>query len=252
MVRLTITTWNLQGSKGVDVEAVAGHLREQNPDVVLLQEVQRRQARDIRWALGAKTLHWSFKHWPVRVPAEGMAILGLTVPLSVRARGITHRWNPFTWRRRIIQLGRVVGDDVDADSPAIVNVHLTPHGPTSEADRAAEVAWLLRRLQPTRDTVVGGDFNAASTDVIFAGLTNEGLRDAWPTVHGLNGTSGNTNWHGPRNRAPNKRIDYLWASGHLFVEDAEVPAFGTPGFETYPGLSDHLPLTARFAAPAED
>jgi endonuclease/exonuclease/phosphatase family metal-dependent hydrolase len=165
------------------------------------------------------------------------------VPLAVQAFGVTHRWNPFNWRRRIIQLGRFT------DGPAVVNVHLTPHGPTSEADRAAEVAWLLGRLDRTGDTVVGGDFNASPGDSIFARLADEGLRDAWSAVH-PDGAGGDTNWHGRRDRPPNRRIDYIWASAGSAVAAAGVPAFGTPGFAVFPLLSDHLPLTATFEVAA--
>jgi len=243
-VRLTVTTWNLQGSKGVDPEVVARHCRDRRTDVLLLQEVQRRQARQIAGALGAQSSRWSLKHWPVRIRAEGMAIYGLTRPVGdVRARAVTRRWFVWSWRRRLIQMGRI-------DGTTIVNLHLTPHGPTSEVDRAHEVAWLLERLRDRGPVVVGGDFNADPGDGLLDELQAAGLGDAWLTCHPDDPDGGRTNWSGRRNRPPMRRIDYLWVSQGVEVDDADVPAYAEDvSFAPYPALSDHLPFTASLEVP---
>src|SRR5262245_25884377 len=57
---VNVISWNLKGSKGVDVRAVVDHLGAMAPDVVVLQEVQAGQARAIARSLGAKTRHWGF------------------------------------------------------------------------------------------------------------------------------------------------------------------------------------------------
>jgi len=239
-VQLTVTTWNLQGSKGVDAEFVARHVREQGTDVLLLQEVQRQQARRIARALGARSYRWALKHWPVRIPAEGMAVLGVTQPVAgVRSRAVTRRWAWWSWRRRLVQVGHV-GD------LSVVNVHLTPHGPTSEADRAAEVRWLLRRVEDAEPVIVGGDFNADPSDGVLVNLTGAGLGDAWLAARPDDADGGLTNWSGRRNRPPMRRIDYLWVSAGVDVEDVDLPSYADdPAFAPYPALSDHLPLTAR-------
>jgi endonuclease/exonuclease/phosphatase family metal-dependent hydrolase len=224
VVRLTVTTWNLQGSAGPDLAAVAAHLREAAADVVLLQEVQRRQARDLAAALRVQSWRWSFKHWPVKIPAEGMAVLGVTGPVEARTVAVTRRWEFWSWRRRIIQLGRF-------GAVAVVNVHLTPHGPTAEDDRARELRWLLRHVDATNPTVIGGDFNATPKSPLFDQLRAAGFHDT-PDV-------GPTNWSGPRTGPPTRRLDYLWSS--LDVLTAHVPPFA--GFGP---LSDHLPVTATF------
>ncbi|HEY8543680.1 MAG TPA: endonuclease/exonuclease/phosphatase family protein [Acidimicrobiales bacterium] len=237
-MRLTVTTWNLQGSKGVDPEVVARHCRERRTDVLLLQEVQRQQARQIAGALGAQSCRWSLKHWPVRVRAEGMAILGLTRPVTgVRSRAVTRRWFLWNWRRRIVQIGQV-GD------LTVANLHLTPHGPTSTADRAREVAWLLGRLGDQGPVAAGGDYNAQPDDDIFRALRAAGLRDAWLTARPDDPDGGRTNWSGRRNRPPMRRIDYLWVTEDVDVVDVEVPTYADDAtFAPYPALSDHLPLT---------
>jgi len=239
-VQLTVTTWNLQGSKGVDAEFVARHAREQGADVLLLQEVQRKQARRIARALDARSHRWALKHWPVRIPAEGMAIIGVTRPVTgVRSWAVTRRWAFWSWRRRLIQIGHV-------DDLSVVNVHLTPHGPTSDADRAAEVRWLLGRMEEAGPAIVGGDFNADPTDGVLVSLTDAGLGDAWLAAHPDDADGGLTNWSGRRNRPPMRRIDYLWASDAVGVDDVAVPPYADdPAFAPYPALSDHLPLTVR-------
>ena len=74
---MRVLTWNVQGSDGLDVDAVAQHIRGQSLDVVALQEVQRRQAArlasgagDARPALGPQALAG---HPPRRGPGRADA-----------------------------------------------------------------------------------------------------------------------------------------------------------------------------------
>ena len=204
--------------------------------MLLLQEVQRAQVRRIARALGSRSQHWGLKHWPVRVWAEGMAVVGVTVPLQVRSYPVTRRWEVWSWRRRLIQIARIEG-------LTVVHVHLTPHGPTSEQDRDREVGWLLDRVAPADDLVAGGDFNAEPGDALFGRLRAVGLRDAWPTAHPDDPDGGLSNWSGRRNRPATRRIDYLWVAPGVDVVDVTVPGYGGPGFDRFPALSDHLPVT---------
>jgi endonuclease/exonuclease/phosphatase family metal-dependent hydrolase len=70
-----VLTWNVQGSDGLDVDAAAHHIRGQSPDVVALQEVQRRQAARLASALEMPGRRWALKHWPIIRRAEGLAVL---------------------------------------------------------------------------------------------------------------------------------------------------------------------------------
>jgi endonuclease/exonuclease/phosphatase family metal-dependent hydrolase len=232
VVRLTVTTWNLQGSAGVDVAAVAAHLRDVGADVVLFQEVQRRQARALAAALGAESWRWGFKHWPVKIPAEGMAVLGVTGPVRVRTVGVTRRWRFWSWRRRIVQLARFGG-------VALVNVHLTPHGPGEDEDRDRELRWVLAHVDAAIPTVVAGDFNAPPRSPLFDHLRRAGLHDA--------PDPGPTNWRGARTGPPTRRLDRVWSTPA--VADAHVPPFAA-----FARLSDHLrsrrPWTFRRRCPA--
>ena len=50
---LTVVTWNAQGSQGLNIDAAAAALSEFTPDVVILQEVARRQVGALRVAMYA-------------------------------------------------------------------------------------------------------------------------------------------------------------------------------------------------------
>ena len=74
----TVTTWNLHGSAGPPLASVAARLRSFAPDVIALQEVQRRQAASLAETLGMQ-YHWALKHYPwtplLKSKGEGVAIL---------------------------------------------------------------------------------------------------------------------------------------------------------------------------------
>ena len=232
---LVVTTWNLQGSKGFDVDAVVAHVRDQGVDLLLLQEVQRAQARRIARGLGARSVDWSFKHLSARTWPEGAALIGVTRPVEARALAVTRRFQPWTWRRRIIQIAHL-GDDL-----MVVNLHLTPHrGAAIEAERARELTTVVSHFDAGRRVLVGGDFNCWPTDAPLAVLAEAGLRDTWPG----NSSEVFTNWAGRAHTlAPNRRLDYLFASAEVTASAAHVPRHGDDGFVTFGQISDHLPVT---------
>jgi endonuclease/exonuclease/phosphatase family metal-dependent hydrolase len=267
LVPLVLTTWNLQGHRGVDVELVAARVAELGAHVLLLQEVQRRQARGIARALGARSLGWTFKHWTGSVPAEGMAVVGVTRPAPLRrALATTHRWRWWSYRRRIAQVAEVALGEARPEGRGgaalglrLVNVHLTPHDAGVQL-RRRETGGLIRRFVPPapdgtgdRDrgrapVVVAGDFNARPLAEMFQQMRAAGLRDAWSEVHGDDPAAGLTNWSGePADVPPDQRLDYVWVSDDLAVKDVDVPAHGQGGFEQLPLLSDHLPVTVTLA-----
>jgi endonuclease/exonuclease/phosphatase family metal-dependent hydrolase len=234
-VALVVTTWNLQGSKGIDEAAVADHVRSRGTDILLLQEVQWAQSRRIATALGARSRQWAFKHAGGKTWPEGLAVIGVTRPLSARANALTRRFQVWNWRRRIMQLARV------GDGLVIVNLHLTAHsGEAEDHERARELARVAVRLDAGRTALIGGDFNAKPSSDIFGAFRDAGLVDTWPAAKG----EGLTNWAGVKRSGPaNRRLDYVWASSGTEVVDAQVPLAGDDGFERYGLLSDHLPLT---------
>ena len=232
---LVVTNWNLQGSKGVDVDAVVAHVRGQGTDLLLLQEVQRGQAHRIAGGLGARSVDWSFKHLNLRTPPEGAAMIGVSRPVRARAIAVTRRFQPWSWRRRIIQVARI-GDDL-----MVVNIHLTPkRGAANDRERVREMKAVAARFDAGRTVLVGGDFNCWPTEAALSVLTEAGLRDTWPASAG----EVFTNWAGRiHTLAANRRLDYLWASTAVTVTGAHVPRHGDDDFATFGVLSDHLPLT---------
>jgi endonuclease/exonuclease/phosphatase family metal-dependent hydrolase len=235
-VPLVVTTWNLQGSKGIDDDAVAGHVREQGTDLLLLQEVQRGQAHRIARGLGARSVDWGFKHLNLRTWPEGAALIGVTRPVRARAIAVTRRFQPWSWRRRIIQVARI-DDDL-----MVVNIHLTSRrGAAYDLEREREMKAVAARFDAGRTVLVGGDFNCWPTDPTLDVLTAAGLRDSWPTGAG----EILTNWAAGRAHtlAPNRRLDYLFASTAVTASGAHVPRYGDDDFATFGRLSDHLPVT---------
>ena len=119
-----IVTWNLQGSRGVDAEGMSGVLDAVRPDVIALQEVERRQARRLAAALGDASMRWAFKHFVVAHVAGGAggadaasADLGHAVRAASRHTGST-------WRRRV-GIDAVI--ERDGEAVGVVDVHLSPH-----------------------------------------------------------------------------------------------------------------------------
>jgi endonuclease/exonuclease/phosphatase family metal-dependent hydrolase len=247
---LTLLSWNLKGSKGVDVGAVVDHIEAMAAEVVVFQEVQRRQARAIARSLGAKSLRWGFKHWPIITWPEGMAVIGVTRPAPAHTHAITHRWVPWSWRRRILQVATVRLDPEGGPGTAItlVNVHLSSGDAT--AIRAVEAGAVARRIaERGRPAVVAGDLNDRPGAHVHTRLHDAGLRDVWSTLRGDD--SGPTNWRGwvaATPRPPSQRLDYVLVTRGLDAVAVSVPRHGDPAFAPFASISDHLPITATVAA----
>jgi endonuclease/exonuclease/phosphatase family metal-dependent hydrolase len=246
-VGLCVATWNLQGSAGVKVDEVVGRLRElaspAEPDVVVLQEVQRTQARRLARALGARAHRWTFKHWPIVRAAEGLAVLSRHE--LVRTRTVTlQRAVPWSWRRRVALLAEVAAP---GGSVVVADVHLSPHD--LALLRGVEVERLVGALADFgagRDALVVGDFNDLPSGTAPAALRASGWRDVWAEAHGAE-SPGATNWTaGPRaGRAPSQRLDYVMVPAGWCVEWVVVggPSSGT--WDAWAALSDHLPVVAH-------
>lgn len=275
MATTTLVTWNLKGAEDPDAQAVADHLRAEGADLVCLQEVQWHQARRIARALGARSCGWSFKHWPVRTWPEGMAIIGVDRPVSVRARALTARWRVLSWRRRLLQAGSVHG----APPLTVVNLHLSPHDLSTL--RTVEAGAVLDHVARTPGpVVVCGDLNERPGGELHDRFAAAGLRDATataagapdppvvsgaadgpdgPTVGVADGPDGPaatrprrgadrlpTNWHGWRRGTtapPTQQLDFVYVGEGVEVAEVRVPR----GEEVarFGVISDHLPVTAE-------
>ncbi len=238
---LRVLTWNLQGSAGLDIATAAAVVAAQSPDVVALQEVQRRQAARLAGVLGMSSRRWAFKHWPVRHRAEGLAVLS-PHRIEWSARFTLRRAPLWDWRRRIGIEAHVVRDDGRC---ALIVLHLSPHD--AAPARFAEAAAVLARASGGElPPLICGDLNDHPGEVAHAAFVQAGWVDAWEAVHGgAPGSDGATNWTaGPRaGRRPTQRIDYVLAPPGSTVEECDV-AVGGADLDELASLSDHLPLVA--------
>jgi endonuclease/exonuclease/phosphatase family metal-dependent hydrolase len=247
---LTLVSWNLKGSKGVDVHAVVDHIEATVADVVVLQEVQLRQARAIARSLGARSLQWGFKHWPIRTWPEGMAVIGVTRPAPARTHAITQRWMLWSSRRRFLQVGALSLDAEARPGPSVtlVNAHLSSGG--NAAARALEAEAIVRRVaERGRQAVVAGDLNDLPGADVHARFRAAGLRDVWSALRG--DEPGPTNWRGwvpGTPKPPTQRLDYVLVTQGLDPAAVSVPRHGDPDFAPFASISDHLPLAATVAA----
>ncbi len=231
---LTVVTWNAQGSRGLDIAAAARALTEFEPQLVFLQEVQRRQVGALRRAMHATDARWRFKHWSLKVPAEGLGILSMIPLRDVTSHVLAHRWAVLNWRRRIAMSAGVT---VDVRVVRCVNVHLGAGVPIPERVRQGQSVLDLAGTAK----VIAGDLNAGPESAELHEFASHGWCDAEARAH-PNGRRPATNWRaGPRVEAPTQRLDYLLIRDAVGVTDAFVPT----DWERWAPLSDHLPVVAR-------
>ena len=229
---LRLTTWNLRGRDGPDLGDVADVLREQGADVAALQEIQRRQAAALAEELGW-SFAWRWKHWPVVVPAEGLAVLARGPIGDAEVRALAQPWSFWSSDRRI-----AVGADL-ADGLRLVDTHLGAG--VGDAERSRQARLVAQFTGP--DGIIAGDLNTDPGSSVIQTFRDAGFRDAWSEAH-TGADRGFTNWGGGwRTEPPTRRLDYVLVGPGLQVLAADVPAFGDPDFDRYGRLSDHLPLT---------
>lgn len=232
---LTVVSWNVQGGRGLHVALAADALSAFAPDVVLLQEIQRRQLGALRVALSAIDARWRFKHWPVRIPSEGLGLLARHPVDDARVQVLAHGWRFWDWRRRIavhasLRLG--------ARSVRVSNVHLGAGVAHDERDRQGHA--VLDGAYAA--AVIGGDFNAEPESRELATFTRAGWVDAEHRARPDGVPRPSTNWaSGPRTTPPTQRLDYVLVRTSTPVIDAFVPDEWTQ----WAVLSDHLPVVAR-------
>jgi endonuclease/exonuclease/phosphatase family metal-dependent hydrolase len=234
---LTVVSWNAQGSHGLDIGRAAESLTSFAPDVLLLQEIQRRQLGALRVALGAIDARWRFKHWPVRVPAEGLGLLARYPVVDARAQVLAHRWQFWNWRRRVALHATL---RVEGRTVRFTDAHLGVG--VSHDERVRQVHALIDGAYGA-DAIVG-DMNAEPDSPELAAFVEAGWCDAETCVRTPGIHRPSTNWApGARTEAPTQRLDYVLVRTTTAVTEAFVP----DDWERWAALSDHLPVVARLA-----
>ena len=226
---LRVVSFNIRsarGPAGVDLDRVVAELRAVNPDIVLMQEVDRFRARSggvDQAAYVAKALDMRHVFAPMvarsaaaggrreeygiatltRLPLTTHRVTRLPRPARTEARGLLH-----------VQL------EVDGRTVSVYNTHLEH---SSTAARSAQVATISRVLGADPNPVVlGGDLNAVPGSAVHRQLTRT-LRDTWDVAGQGSGLTVPA-------RSPRRRIDYV------LVDREFTPTAAT----THPtAVSDH-------------
>lgn len=223
-------TWNILGARQPDLSAIAAVVSDLEPDVVGLQEVQRRQVRKLARHLGWHYA-WARKHYPytplVWWRAEGIAILSPWV-LSARMRTtISPGISTWIYKHRVLLAATITRRD---GALRLFNTHLASHDADERIAQAKRVADHVR-VDTTPRHIVTGDLNTndGSEVEVLRELRAVGLTDP-------DGAFTNPS------ETPYQRIDYV-----LVPHDAIVTATHTPaGGDAWRDLSDHLPVLVEF------
>lgn len=226
MTTWRVLTWNILGSRRPDISALTEVISDLIPDVVAVQEIQKRQAKLLAAALGWHAL-WTRKHYPytplIWWRAEGLALLtphGLSETVTASISPGVSTW---TYRHRVAMAATVRRG---TESLRIANTHLASHSTDDRIAQARRTATLVGEARPA---VAVGDLNAADEPEVIREFTALGLTDP------------GGNFSNP-SIAPTQRIDYI-----LVPEHGSVTLRHTPdGDDVWNKLSDHLPVLVEF------
>lgn len=216
------------------VASVVALVDETAPDVLLLQEVFPPREVKLAVSLG--------EQYPHRRSVQSRGVGGVMVlsrfpivetrPVSLAARG--------TRETAVVVL------DVDGQPLQVVPLHLTSPCPRCGASmterleaeghrRPAELASVLRALDPRVPAVLGGDFNSTERSEPYRLLTHVGFEDPQREA----GRGPGFTWPNDQLPFPVLRIDWILTRG-LVAVDAWVGDGGD---------SDHRPVVADLAFP---
>ncbi|MEU1585301.1 endonuclease/exonuclease/phosphatase family protein [Micromonospora sp. NPDC005710] len=231
--RLTVVAYNIRMGFGLDgrfdLTGLAEVVNRQQPDVVLLSEVDR------AWLLNgghdtldllADRLGMPYVFGPAADPVWGDAVLSRWPVSDPRTLPLAAVGAPTGAQALAVTL-----DLSDGVSAAVVSTHLQPppgRGPVVQARAVAEFAI---RYAAGRPLVVAGDLNTEPGDEAFAEFTNAGLVDALAAARPL-----------PTSPAddPRQQIDHIFVSSGLTPSDPVAPRSTA---------SDHLPVAVTVTLP---
>ncbi|HIE17536.1 MAG TPA: endonuclease [Dehalococcoidia bacterium] len=228
---IRIMTYNLHNGFNTDghlnMETIARVIERSAPDIVALQEVSRGWVVSGRldmltWL--SQRLHMPYVFAPTADPLWGNAILS-RYPVMAYSRFDLPPADLFIRRgfvAALVDLG-------NGDKLKVIATHL--HHLEGDSDiRKEQAGTIVKFLDDVghNRVVLLGDLNAEPSDPEMVLLKEAGLLDTCETMNPyLACTFPSEN--------PRKRIDYIWISRDLVLQDIEVP------FST---ASDHLPVIA--------
>lgn len=240
---LTVMTYN-NLVNNQDVAATLAIILNENPDVVLLQEVNQELIEGMSMGLG--------EIYPYQIVTtipgvNGMAIYSKT-PVQIDGEDVPLIWTGEPQVAWLTWEGKTVG---------VVNFHMMAPGLASPGD----ISWNFRYREGQAQSLIdlatrldgpiifGGDANLTSLSGGYKIITRE-LRDSWReagfgfghTFPGSN-VSGNPFYRWGPFSAPRwlVRIDYIFVSDEWMIVDARVAEFD--------GGSDHRGVIVELALP---
>jgi endonuclease/exonuclease/phosphatase family metal-dependent hydrolase len=218
-----VLSWNLHGAARPPIARVAHVLERAAPDGVALQEIRRRQARQLAKRLGWHH-EWTFKHnayWPLWWRAEGLSILAPSALDDVWRTCLSVGVSRRSFRRRVAMAATV--RRADGGALRLFDTHLATGDPQA---RLAQALRLTARIheEAFHPVVLAGDLNARDEVELIrtfapVGLVDPGGADTSPAV------------------APVQRIDYILVPTEATIVDRRTP----DGGPHWAALSDHLP-----------
>lgn len=218
---LSVLTWNIRHGLGIDgrldLDRVLAVIRQADPDIVFLNEVDRRMRRSGRidqaaWLAARLGMRCYFaKSFGFRLAGFGNALLVKGTIAHAESVWLSREWEP---RKALVARVEVAGTTLTC-----VGVHLSPR----PSRRIAELAQLERLVEATSGRrIVAGDFNLelsrGDAAPRFGGLTDVFAQEPAPTFP---------------SHDPIARLDYLFMPSDCNIIDKKV--IGTVA-------SDHLPL----------
>ncbi len=229
--QLKVMTYNVNFGMAGDPSA---HLliRDEDPDVVLLQETTPAWESALRETLSDVYPHMAFKHC---CGAGGLAILSKhPIDPQEYARAPKPGWFP-SWRVLVRTPIGVV---------QTLNVHLRP--PVSDSGsfvagyfstpevRLTEITSHSAHLDPDLPAIVAGDFNESDTGRAVSFLDQRGLSSVLPEFH-----PGANTWRWQTSVGPvSAQLDHI-----TYDADALTPL---NSYVVRAGRSDHFPVVAVF------
>jgi endonuclease/exonuclease/phosphatase family metal-dependent hydrolase len=230
---LRIMTYNIKNGElvGHDLSKLAAVIKESNPDIIGLQEVDevthRSQGKHETDELSTLT-GMPYKYFAANFPFDGgqygLAILSkypITASTTVRLDDHTDRANGYEPR-----IAAVADIEAKGETVTFVTVHASLHSEERPGNAKAILNALGARASRA---IIVGDFNEKPSQAIGDALTGAGFVDSFHEKHSLFGYTEPAN-------IPMSRIDFIYrANGMGKTEHAWVP-------DTQ--ASDHRPVGA--------
>ena len=232
---LKIMTWNLQGSQRPDMAKIAEKIRQSQPDIIAIQEIQKHQARALSRRLGWSHV-WAFKHngYGPLLPrrAEGMAIMSRSPLSNTGKTTLSSGYGRFTYRRRIAMWAAI---RIHGQQFTLFNTHLASDDIGDEGTTQAQRLRKIISSYNDRPTYIAGDFNDHQRPDIVNILNSDQNHDAWnySQSRSRNGLTNPT-------KNPYQRLDHILVPRTHAITRVEVPDSDQSWIE----LSDHLPVIA--------